>query len=399
MLVHDEAQSEAERAGKETPLRPYRPSALRSYALAIMWHERSRFVPGVLAVACSSVLINLQCGLLLGLFAATSVPIDHADAEIWVGSPGVTTLDLGRPISEDLVAYVAEQPEVASFEPLLLDFAPWVKPDRTKELCIVIGSRLDENALGAVRELTPELRGWLTEPGSIVVDDAELDRLGMEKIGDTAEIYGHRVRLVGLVHGLKSLTAPYVFCSLLTARMLLPLPPEHAVYFLARCRNAGEARSAVQRLSECGLLSAYTKEQFSRRTRLHWLVKTNAGITAGFTAALGLLVGALVTSQALYSATAASMREYAVLRALGISRARLGHMVMVQSLCVGFSGVVLGLPAAFAMGRLAEFLGTRVNLSAELLVVVALMMLATAFGSGLTALRALRHMEPAALLR
>ena len=51
---------------------------------------------------------------------------------------------------------------------------------------------------------------------------------------------------------------------------------------------------------------------------MYWLTMTNAGISAGFTAVLGLLVGAVVTSQTLYAATLASLREFAVLRALGI---------------------------------------------------------------------------------
>ena len=39
-----------------------------SYALATLWYERQRFLPGVLAVGFSALLIALQCGLLLGLF-------------------------------------------------------------------------------------------------------------------------------------------------------------------------------------------------------------------------------------------------------------------------------------------------------------------------------------------
>ena len=68
---------------------------------------------------------------------------------------------------------------------------------------------------------------------------------------------------------------------------------------------------------------------------MHWLTKTKAGIALGYAAALGLLVGAVVTSQTLYAATAASLREYAVLRALGIPRWRMAMAVMAQSFWVG----------------------------------------------------------------
>ena len=57
-----------------------------SFSLATLWYERQRYLPGVLAVAFSALLIALQCGLLLGLFSITSIPVDHTRADIWVGS-------------------------------------------------------------------------------------------------------------------------------------------------------------------------------------------------------------------------------------------------------------------------------------------------------------------------
>src|ERR1700732_3357139 len=91
-------------------------------------------------------------------------------------------------------------------------------------------------------------------------------------------------------------------------------------------------------------VSAFTSEDFSVRSRLHWLTKTKAGIALGLAAALGLLVGAVVTSQTLYAATAASLREYAVLRALGVPRWRMGMAVMSQSFWVGMFGLLAAAP-------------------------------------------------------
>ena len=63
------------------------------YSLATLWHEWNRYKAGVLAVAFSALLIALQFGLLLGLFSITSIPIDHTDAHIWMGAPGVTLVE------------------------------------------------------------------------------------------------------------------------------------------------------------------------------------------------------------------------------------------------------------------------------------------------------------------
>src|SRR5436190_960322 len=136
-----------------------------SYSLATLWHERQRYLPGVLAVAFSALLIALQCGLLLGLFSITSIPVDHTEADIWVGSPEVLSVDLGRPISQSYATRVASL-GVPDWELYYQGFAYWTKPTGGDELCMVIGSRLEPEALGLIDALKqrPDLVALLTEP-------------------------------------------------------------------------------------------------------------------------------------------------------------------------------------------------------------------------------------------
>jgi putative ABC transport system permease protein len=370
-----------------------------SYSLATLWHERQRYLPGVLAVGFSALLIALQCGLLLGLFSITSIPVDRTRAHIWVGAPQVLSVDLGRPIPESYLSRLAAQPEVEAPEIYLQGFAYWSKPNGATELCLVIGSRLDDQALGCVDALTPDLRSRITEPGAIIVDESELGRLGIHGVGDMAEVSGQRVRVVGLVHGLKSLAGPYIFCSVATARPLLHLLPDQTTYVLARCRNPADAPVVVERLHSYSNMSAFTTEDFSFRTRMHWLTMTRAGIALGCAAALGLLVGAVVTSQTLYAATAASIREFAVLRALGIPRWRMAATVLAQAFWIGIIGMAFALPIVFGLREGADTLGAKILLPAWLLAGAAAVTMTMALGSGLAALRSLRLVEPATLLR
>jgi putative ABC transport system permease protein len=381
-----------------------------SYALTTLWHERQRFLPGILAVAFSALLIALQCGLLMGLFSITSLPIDHTNADIWMGAPRVVSVDLGRPIRAEYLARLASQPEVIHAEPYLQGFAYWAKPNGGTELCMVVGSRLEAGALGAVNELTPEFRARLTEPGAIIVDESDLGRLGIKGVGDYGEVSGHRVRVVGLTRGVKSLAGPYVFCSLETATPLLRLLPDQITYVLAKCRSRADAERVVarlrQRYKEPGpegkirdTMSVFTSNDFSVHSQVHWLTKTKAGIALGYAAALGLLVGAVVTSQTLYAATVASLREFAVLRALGIPRWRMGLMVLAQSFWVGLIGIALAMPAVYGLAALADTLGVQVLLKWWLLIGAVVVTLVMAMMSGVLALRSLRLVEPAILLR
>jgi putative ABC transport system permease protein len=370
------------------------------YALATLWHDRSRYLPGVLAVAFSAVLIALQCGLLLGLFSITSIPIDRSKADIWVGSKEVLSVDLGQRIPESFVARLGlegvEPPEI-----YIQSFAYWTKPDGGSELCIVLGSRLNENSIGAIDELTPDLRTKLTEPGAIVVDRSELGRLNIKGVGDTAEISGRRVHVVGLVDGLKSLAGPFVLCNVNTARHVTRIQPDQTVYLLAKCPDPNRAREVVDYLREHYRedMSAFTAREFSWQSRKHWLLKTKGGIAIGYCALLGLIVGAVVTSQTLYAATMASAREYGILLALGIPRLRIAATVMAQAMWVGILGVICAYPAVQLLAQAAELTGTKVLLPWELLGAAAGITLVMALGSGLFALRSIRQIEPVNLLR
>src|SRR5260370_5345365 len=178
------------------------------YVLAILWHERQRFLPGVLAVSFSALLIALQCGLLLGLFSVTSIPVDRSTADIWIGAPHVQGVDLGRPIPGRFFSRLASQPEVEPPEYYLQGFNYWTKPGGGSQLCMIIGGRLRDGTLGMLRVLPRELREQLTEPGSVVIDKADMRRMGIKKIGGSAGIIGSKIKMIGISEGQPSFAGP-----------------------------------------------------------------------------------------------------------------------------------------------------------------------------------------------
>jgi putative ABC transport system permease protein len=312
---------------------------------------------------------------------------------------------LGRAIPERWVARVAAQPEVERAETAIIGFAPWTHTGgasgTTTEVVTVVGTRLDPRSLAAVEQVRtdPELLAKLAEPRTIAVDETEIHRLGIRGVGDTAEILGVRVRVVGLVRGCRSLGGPYVFCSVDTAGAVLHYRTGDVTYLVAKCTNPDDAWKVARRMGGYSQLTALTADEFSVRSRLHWLTTTKAGIAIGFTALLGLLVGAVVTGQTLYAATAASQREYATLRAMGIPKWRLKLSVLAQSFWVGLFGIALAAPIAFALAEVAHAMGTNVRLHPIILGSAALVTMSMALGSGLAALRSFQQVDPAHNLR
>lgn len=378
------------------------------YALQTLWHERQRYAPGVLAVTFSAVLIALQVGLLLGLFKITSIPLDQTKAgrgegvDVWIGSTGTQSIDLGKPIPESYVTRLAGRSGVEMPEFYIANFGNLTKPAGGTERCFLLGSRMDDDARAPADVLTPELRAALTERGAIVVDESDVERLGLDQTG-RAKINDKDVRLVGTVKGLKSLAAPWVFCSLDTARHLLGifLPPDHVTYMVARVDTLERARQLVKdlRTEYPDDMCVFETVEFSTESRLYWLLRTKAGIALGYAALLGLIVGMVITAQTLYSATAASAKEFAILLALGIPRWRIMLMVLTQSFWVGIFGIVLAYPVCLGLREVARMGNVDVDLRAEIVGGTAIVTCLMALGAGIFALRSVRRIQPMDLLR
>ncbi len=375
-----------------------------SYALQTLWHERNRYASGVLAVTFSAVLIALQCGLLLGQFQITSIPIDNTTADLWIGSTSVQSVDLGKPIPNSYITRVAGISGVRMPEQYIANFANFTKPQGGTELCFLLGSKLDDDAAGAATLLTREQRELLTMPNAIIVDESDWRRLALHAMEEgKPKINGKEVTIVGTVKGLKSLAAPWVFCSLHTARQLLGflLPPDHVTYLLARCDSPERAKEVAARLREQYPtdMIVYTAEEFSTGSRWYWLTRTKAGLAIGYAALLGLLVGMVITAKTLYSATAANAKEFAILLALGIPRWRISIMVLTQSFWVGVIGIALSYPICLGLRSVALQFGSDVDLRWEVLAGTAILTVGMALLAGVLALRSVRQIEPMSLLR
>ena len=106
-----------------------------------------------------------------------------------------------------------------------------------------------------------------------------------------------------------------------------------------------------------------------------------------------------MTRQSLYAATLASLREYAVLRALGIPRWRMMANVAWLSFWIGLAGLLLSFPIIVVLVQLASLLNVPIQLPWWLLTVAITVTWALAIVSGLSTLRAVRLIEPLSLLR
>ena len=207
------------------------------FAWQTLRFERRRYLPAVLAVAFSGVLIALLVGIFWGLIGVVSTPIVLADAQVWVGYPNTQAVDLGRPMPRHYINQLWGLPEIERADEYVQGTVLWKTASETTELCIVAGCSLDDQSLGPVRLLSAEQREALKEPGTVIVDAGDARRLEIDRVGQRGSVMGQEVRVVGFIRGMISLTGPYAICSLQTARSLLKLRPDQSTFLLARCQQ------------------------------------------------------------------------------------------------------------------------------------------------------------------
>lgn len=376
---------------------------MASLARTTLVREWRRFMPAVFAVGFAGLLVFMQLALMLGMFRTVSVSIDQSTADLWVGYPDALSVDQARNIPSRLEVSFRMHPDVTEVEPFLWVPADVRKPDGPAASGQLLGIDTRPGGMLLARVLSPSMRQALDEPDTVLVDIANAANLDAH-IGGTLEINGKRVKVVGLTHGLGAIGGPNVVTSLDTARRLdsASLAADDVTYLLLRLRNplqAARVRDELQPHGRTRLFQVWTAAEFSIRSQLYWLLETGMGLGFAFSGGLALMIGVVITSQTLKSVINGSLREYATLRALGVSRTSLRAVVVEQSWWVGLMGTSVTMIVTALLVRLAQSFHVLISAPLWAYAGTAGFVLAIALVSGLLALRALSFAEPAILLR
>jgi putative ABC transport system permease protein len=158
-------------------------------------------------------------------------------------------------------------------------------------------------------------------------------------------------------------------------------------------------RARLQPTTATKRYEVWTRDAFAHRAVTYWMFETGAGLGVVLLALVVFAVGAVITSQTLMGAVAGSIREYATLHALGVAFADLRRVVLQQAGWVGAGGLAIGGVLTAIVVVLARHRDVPVQLDFATVLACAALVMGIALVSGLAAVRALRHADPAMLLR
>lgn len=314
-------------------------------AIHNLLQDKLRFLLSVVGVALAVMLILFLLGLREGLFRSAVVYLDHAPGSIAVMPEGVksTSAGSGQFLSAEIVGAVASTPGVASATPVLLVM---VIPELhgQKQVIRLVGY---DSTLGGGPWNIAEGR----EPAGD--DEVVLDRVLAGRhnfsVGDSFELGGRELKVVGLSNQTANFSGSYVFASKAFVESLA-LAPGAATLVLVTPAPGTTSDELIASLQELPDTNVLLKSQ---------VMANDQQILAGILdqvvllmVAAAFIVGTLVVGMVIYTATNERRGEYGILKAIGARNGVLYRVVASQAVVAAGVGALLGVGFAFAMGSL-----------------------------------------------
>jgi len=379
-----------------------------SLALSTLIYEWRRYLAAIIALALAGVLMLALGAMFIGMMQSFTVTIDKSRAELIITSPNAKAS--GGPgggsgsLPKRVVPLIYRHPDVVEVQDLPDDFGRFYGPgEPSPSMVNIMIIDTSPNGLTLPDDFTDAMRRAIEEPYAVGIDVSAMKQLGV-KLGDQATLNGRTVRVALIMDGYANAQLPGLVMSRQTQRLMGRANDEQLGLLMVRVKNNGtlkdveRIRNELHTMSD-GLYRAWTKPELTASTTKEMMSEGFIVILLTFLSAIGFIIGVVITWQTLRGAILANIKEFASLRALGVSIGQLRGVVMELSLWVG----VLGIGAAALLMTGVALLAKSVNLPMGFepgsVIQTAVLLLAISIGSGALTLGALKKGEPADLLK
>jgi putative ABC transport system permease protein len=368
-------------------------------------HDRVRFIVTLVGIVFSVVLMAVQCGLLVGFADTAAAVVTHARADFWVVAKGTLNVDQSVNLPERYRFKALSVPGVESVDKLIVHFAAWRRPDGRSEPVIIVGFDLDSGAGGPWNVVAGSVED-LRLPDAVIIDRLYAAKLGVVRLGETAEIEGRRARVVGFTEGIRAFTqSPYIFTSYKNSLKyngywFTDFVEGRTQYLLVRAAPGTDLIEIGKRLRMAlPTTDIHSAAEFAALTIRYWLLTTGAGAALVLGAVLGIVVGVIIVAQTLYAATVERLSEFATLRAIGAPNAYLNSIVLNQALTSGAIGYLLGIAIAATLVRAAADSTVSLVLPWQMTAAIGLITLVLCGSASLVAIHRIKTIDPTIVFR
>ena len=379
-----------------------------SLALSTLIYEWRRYMAAVIALAFSGLLVLAEVGLFVGIGKSFTATIDRSPADIMVLAPKSESLINGNSgLPRRVMPLLYMDPQVIQVAPtegqgsLFQNISKDPKAKKKREFVQILAVDLQPGSVTWPRDFSQDMRVGLSEPYSVGIDQTTLPRLGVN-LGDKAIMSGHVVKVTVVLHNYANVNQPMVVMSRDTLRMLgLGPSGDRTGPLMVQIRDPSKAvqvRDELNRLGK-GDFRAWTRAELAAANDKALMKDDIIGLMMNFTIALGFFIGVGITWQTLRGAILANIKEFASLRALGVSVGSLRQIVLELSFWVGVVGLATTGLLVWGVSLLGKAGGVPMSFPPEYIAMAVVLLMLISLGSGMLSLGVLKKSQPADLLR
>lgn len=370
-------------------------------ALRILLYDKIRSLITLLGVIFAVGLIFAQVGIYLGLMETSSVIIDHTDGDIWVTSKNNKNFDFSQPFPENIYYQVLDEKGILSAEKLIVTWGSIKKKEGGTEQIEIVGFNPD-TGIGGPWEMKEGDPRDVKNGNFFIVDESAAKRFGDITLHEYRDIQWRRLQLVGISKGIKSFTtAPMIFISYELAQSLVEyIGQDNTVFVVAKVAPGFDVQSVIHKLrARIKGVDVYSKEDYSKKTRLYWTIETGVGFSFMLTILISFLIGMLIVGQTIYNSTMEHIKEFGTLKALGAGNVEIYKIIFSQAFINAIVGYLLSLVITLFSVKLYEAAGMVMVVKSEVNVAVLVLTLLMCISAALVSVRKIKRIDPAILFR
>jgi putative ABC transport system permease protein len=378
-----------------------------SLALSTLLYEWRRYMAAVIALAVAGLLVLALCGMFTGVAKSFSAMVDRSPAEIMILPPKDDNLFAnsdGQP--RRVIPEIYQHPDVTDVQTLTIGFALWTNFPKDGEEAKSDGVQIIivdpvHGAITLPTDINDDQIAALQIPYSVVIDKSALTKLGVQ-VGDRAKLNGNGIWVRGTTTGYATMFNAQIFMSHQTAKLLhLDNDGPRVGALMVKIRDPSRTQQVTAELNAMGngQYKAWTRAALAEATQRSMLAGGGISVIIGFAAVVGLFIGIVITWQTLQGAILANIKEFASLRALGVSMGSLRLVIIELSFWVGIAGLLFTVLLTAGVAAIAKTFSVPMSFPLFIDLPVGITLLIVALLSGLFSLGILRKSQPAELLR
>ena len=372
-----------------------------SVALKIIFYDKVRSLITLTGVVFAVALIFAQIGIYLGLMETSSTIIDHTNGDIWITSKNSKNFDFSQPFPERKINQVLAADGIKDAEKLIVTWGVIKQKQGGTEQVEIVGYNPDTGIGGPWKMKTGHFRD-VKNGNYAIVDESSMRRLGRFEIGDYREILNRRLKVVGTSEEVKSFTtAPVIFTSYKTAQNLGSyVGPDNTVFIIASVEDGYSDKEVINTLRRSlSNVDVYTKDEFSRKTRLYWTIETGVGLSFLITILISFLIGMLIVGQTIYNSTIEYLKEFGTLKAIGATNLNIYQIIFSEALINASIGYVIGLIFTLLSIKIYDASEMVFTIKLWVALLVFFLSLIMCLSAAFFSVRKVRKIDPALLFR